>query len=76
MRLPKKLDNNELLTAWTLYMNSFYLLLNVISDSFFFFTKNNKMEYLNAFKMAQIVNILFLILSFLFIGLLFLWVQT
>ena len=76
MRLPKKLDNNELLTAWTLYMNSFYLLLNVISDSFFFFTKNNKMEYLNAFKMAQIVNIIFLILSFLFIGLLFLWVQT
>lgn len=76
MRLPKKLDNNELLTAWTLYMNSFYLLLNVISDSFFFFTKNDKMEYLNAFKMAQIVNILFLILSFLFIGLLFLWVQT
>ena len=75
MRLPKKLDNNELLTAWTLYMNSFYLLLNVISDSFFF-TKNDKMEYLNAFKMAQIVNILFLILSFLFIGLLFLWVQT
>ena len=67
MRLPKKLDNNELLTAWTLYMNSFYLLLNVISDSFFFFTKNDKMEYLNAFKMAQIVNILFLILSFLFI---------
>ena len=76
MRLLKKLDNNELLTAWTLYMNSFYLLLNVISDSFFFFTKNDKMEYLNAFKMAQIVNILFLILSFLFIGLLFLWVQT
>ena len=76
MRLPKKLDNNELLTAWTLYMNSFYLLLNVISDSFFFFTKNDKMEYLNAFKMAQIVNIIFLILSFLFIGLLFLWVQT
>ena len=76
MRLPKKLDNNELLTAWTVYMNSFYLLLNVISDSFFFFTKNDKMEYLNVFKMAQIVNILFLILSFLFIGLLFLWVQT
>ena len=54
MRLPKKLDNNELLTAWTLYMNSFYLLLNVISDSFFFFTKNDKMEYLNAFKWLKL----------------------
>lgn len=40
-------------------MNSVYLLLNVISDSNFFFTKNEKIEFLNDFsrnKMAQIVN--------------------
>ena len=47
MRLPKKLDNNELLTAWTLYMNSFYLLLNVISDSYFFFTKKENLEFVH-----------------------------
>lgn len=57
--ISKNLATIELLTYWTLYMNSVYLLLNVISDSLFFFTKNENMEYLNSFsrnKMAQIVN--------------------
>ena len=57
--ISKNIDTIPLLTSWTFYMNSVYLLLNVISDSYFFFTKKENLEFLNTFsrnKMAQIVN--------------------
>lgn len=47
------------LTMWTLLMNSVYLLLNTISDTYLFFTSKQTLEGLHDFsrnKMAPVVN--------------------
>lgn len=47
------------LTMWTLLMNSIYLVLNTISDTYLFFTSKQNLEYLHDFsrnKMAPVAN--------------------
>ena len=57
--ISANVKNFAFLTAWTLLMNSVYLLLNLIADATFFFTSQDKFESLNEFsreKMAPVVN--------------------
>ena len=51
--------NFAFLTAWTLLMNSIYLFINLIADAFFFFTAQDKFDYIHEFsreKIAPVVN--------------------
>ena len=53
------LKNFAYLTSWTLLMNSTYLLINLIADTFFFFSKKSTLEFLHIFsreKIAPVVN--------------------
>ena len=54
--ISANVKNFAFLTAWTLLMNSVYLLLNLIADATFFFTSQDKFESLNELKMAPVVN--------------------
>ena len=53
------LKNFAYLTSWTLLMNSVYLIINLIADTFFFFSKKDTLEFLHIFsreKIAPVVN--------------------
>lgn len=53
------LSNFAYLTSWTLLMNSVYLLINLIADTFFFFSKKDTLEFLHIFSretIAPVVN--------------------